>query len=73
MPPDLRAAALALPPDERLRLAEELMDSLSADDAPLTDAQFDELERRRASIAANPDSARPWDEVHARLKARYGG
>jgi putative addiction module component (TIGR02574 family) len=73
MPPDLRAAALALPPDERLRLAEELMDSLTAADAPLTDAQFEELEWRRKNLAANPDSAQPWDEVHARLKARYGG
>ncbi len=73
MPPDLRAAALALPPDERLRLAEELWDSLTADDVPLTDAQVAELDRRRASLAANPESARPWDEVHARMTARYGG
>lgn len=73
MPPDLRAAALALPPDERLRLAEELWDSLAVDEVPLTNEQVAELDRRRTNLAANPESARPWDEVHARLKARYGG
>ncbi len=73
MPPDLRAAALALPLDERLQLAEELWDSLSAGDGPLSDAQFAELERRRANLEANPASGRPWEDVYARLKARYGG
>jgi putative addiction module component (TIGR02574 family) len=73
MSPDLRAAALALPPDERLRLAEDLWDSLTPGDAPLTDAQLAELDRRRANLAANPESARRWEDVYARLKARYGG
>ncbi|HEX4612287.1 MAG TPA: addiction module protein [Urbifossiella sp.] len=40
---------------------------------PLPDAHLAELERRRANLAANPDSGRPWDEVYHRLKARYGG
>lgn len=73
MSPDLRAAALALPPDERRLLAEELFDSLAPEDIGLTDAQFAELERRRANLEANPASGRPWEEVYARLKARYGG
>ncbi|HYH66402.1 MAG TPA: addiction module protein [Urbifossiella sp.] len=73
MPPDLRAAVLALPPDERLQLAEELWDSVTADDGPLTDAQFAELERRRANLEANPATGRRWEDVFARLKARSGG
>lgn len=73
MPPDLLAAVLALPPDERLQLAEELWDSLSSDDGPLTDAQFEELERRRARLEADPSSGRRWEDIYARLKARYGG
>lgn len=73
MPPDLRAAVLALPDDEKLKLAEELWDSLSPDALPVPDWQAEELERRRADLEADPGSARPWDEVYRRLKARYAG
>jgi len=75
MTPELRAAVFALPPDERRKLAEDLLDSVpDEDDGPqLTDAQFEELERRRLDHEANPELARPWDEVYERLKARHGG
>jgi putative addiction module component (TIGR02574 family) len=74
MTPELRAAVFALPADERRKLAEELLESVDEDDLPpLTDAQFEEPERRRLDHEANPGLARPWDEVYARLKARYGG
>lgn len=75
MTPELRAAVFALPADERRKLAEELLDSVPDEDdgLSLTDAQFEELERRRLHLEAHPESARPWDEVYARLKAKYGG
>lgn len=74
MPPDLRAAALSLPDDEKLELAQVLWDSTGADTLSRpTDEEVAELDRRRANLAANPGSARPWAEAYERLKARYGG
>lgn len=52
-----------LSPAERLRLVEELWDSLSPSDIPLTPAQADELDRREALHRANPKRGRPWREV----------
>jgi putative addiction module component (TIGR02574 family) len=70
---ELRSAVFALPTDEKLKLVEELWDSIAEDELPpLTQAQLDEIERREAYLEANPDSARPWEEVYERLRARYG-
>ena len=52
-----------LSPAERLRLVEELWDSLSPSDIPLTPAQAEELDRREALHRANPKRGRPWREV----------
>lgn len=70
---ELRSAVFALPTDEKLKLVEELWDSIAEDELPpLTQWQVDEIERREANLRANPDSARSWEEVYQRLKARYG-
>jgi putative addiction module component (TIGR02574 family) len=52
-----------LTPSERLQLVEELWDSLSPGDIPLTPAQAEELDRREALHRANPKRGRPWREV----------
>lgn len=52
-----------LTPTERLQLVEELWDSLSPGDIPLTPAQAEELDRREALHRANPKRGRPWREV----------
>ena len=52
-----------LSPAERLRLVEELWDSLSPSDIPLTPAQAEELDRREALHRTNPKRGRPWREV----------
>jgi putative addiction module component (TIGR02574 family) len=59
-------------PDERLKLLEEIWDSLDAeaDQAPLTDAQRQDLERRIAAYEANPKAGSSWDDVKARLRQR---
>ncbi len=58
--------------DERLRLIEELWESVAADSAavPLTDAQRVELDRRVAEHEANPDDVVPWEEVKASIASR---
>jgi putative addiction module component (TIGR02574 family) len=73
MPPELRAAVFALPVDEKLKLVEELWDSIHEDELPpLTDAQFEELERRRKKLEENPETGIPGDEFFRRLQERYG-
>ena len=61
-----------LSPAERLQLVGEILDSLDAERAtlPLTEAQLQELDRRLASLEANPAAVSPWEEVEARVLAR---
>jgi putative addiction module component (TIGR02574 family) len=56
----------SLTPAQKLELVGELWDSLEEDDAPLTQAQKDEIDRR---LAADEPGA-PWEEVEARLRSR---
>jgi putative addiction module component (TIGR02574 family) len=61
--------------EERLQLVEDLWDSIAADtqDAPLelSDEEKAELDRRLVEHEANPESALDWNEVRARLWAKY--
>ena len=58
--------------EDRLALAREIWDSVTADieRSPLTDAQRQELERRLADSVARPDAVTPWEEVKARALGR---
>ena len=60
----------SLTAEQKLRLIEELWDSLSDDEIPITEAQKQELERRLADLESNPDKVVPWDEVRRRLQDR---
>ena len=61
--------------DERLRLVEEIWDSLGSevDRLPPTEAQKRELDRRTAALDAAPDAVTPWEVVEARALKRLGG
>ncbi len=54
---------------ERLRLLEEIWDSLAdhPESVPVTDAQRRELDRRMSRHDRNPHSASSWKEVRKRL------
>ena len=52
---------------ERLLLAQQLLDSVLNDVAPLTPEQDTEIERRIRDIDTGKSSCKPWDEVYARL------
>ena len=58
---------------ERLRLVEDLWDSIAADAPdealPVTPELAAELDRRLAEHEANPDDVVPWEEVRAQLVA----
>jgi putative addiction module component (TIGR02574 family) len=57
---------------ERIQLAEDLWDSVAAEPEALpelSEEQKREIERRLAEHDQDPSSARPWEEVRARLWA----
>ena len=65
---------MELPPEERLELGYDLLESVpEADDGfELTDEQKAELERRMAEHERDPGSAIPWEVVREQLRAKYG-
>lgn len=58
--------------EERLRLIEELWESLRRrpDAVPLTRAQQDELDRRLDELDRGETETVPWEEVKRRLRDR---
>lgn len=74
MPPEV-AAVFSLSKAEKLQLVEDLWDDIAAnpDDIPVHNWQKDELDKRKANLAANPQSALTWDEIVRRVRARHGG
>jgi putative addiction module component (TIGR02574 family) len=66
---------LKLTPAERIELAEDLWDSVAGnpgDLPPLTDKERAEVDRRLAKHARDPDAAVAWEDVRARLIAKFG-
>jgi len=61
-----------LSPAERLQLVEDLWDSLSPADIPLTAAQAEELDRRELLHRADPTRGRPWREVLDEIERQRG-
>jgi putative addiction module component (TIGR02574 family) len=63
---------MKLGPAERIQLAQDLWDSIAPEEMPpLTSEQIKEMERRIAEHEKDPERAVPWEEVRARLWARY--
>ena len=69
---DIKNAALALPPDARAMLAEDLLESLAAKDQKQIDALWArEAEGRDNEIESGVVTAIPGEEVLSRLRTRY--
>jgi putative addiction module component (TIGR02574 family) len=72
---ELVGQLLQLSPDERLRAAEELWESVVDEpDGPFTlsEEQWKELERRMEEHERDPSTAIPWEVVRANLLAKFG-
>ena len=69
-PKTLRDEILRLPASERLKLVEEIWDSLAAtpEDVPIPDWHKAELDRRLDDPVPGPSQS--WDEVRAKLHDR---
>jgi putative addiction module component (TIGR02574 family) len=69
----LLAELLKLNPAERIQLADDLWDSVSASPESLpglTAAQLKEIERRLIEHSRDPTSSISWEQVHMRLWKR---
>ena len=62
----------ALSPEERLKLLEELWDSLSSkrEAVPLTEPRREELDRRLDELDREGPGGIPWEEVQRRINSR---
>jgi putative addiction module component (TIGR02574 family) len=67
-----RSDVLKLTLDERLRLVEDIWDSIveCPDVISLTDAQKIELERRLDEYHDHPDTGSPWSSVRDKFQKR---
>ncbi len=59
--------------EDRIALATAIWDSIAAEPHPplLTEAQRQDLDRRLAEHASNPDDVVPWEQVKAEALARF--
>ena len=75
MSPMIRHFGLdSLTTDERIVLAQELWDSVGGEieAAPISPELAAELDRRIALADADPGRGKPWEEVLAATRARWG-
>ena len=56
--------------EQRLALLEDIWDSLTPEDVPVTDAQRAELDRRLDDLEGDQDLGIPWDEVLRQIRGR---
>ena len=63
------ADVLELSVPERIRLVEDIWDSIAAvpESISLTEAQIAELDRRLEDYRAHPEDGSPWEEVKNRI------
>ena len=68
----MNAKLRQLPVDERIRLVEDLWDSIASDQKalPLTPEQQAELDRRLDAYEADRDPGRPAEDVIAEIRRR---
>lgn len=66
---ELSARAKTLPPEDRARLAEEMLASLDQDHDTVDEAAWDrEIERRVAEVEAGTAKLIPAEDVHAEAR-----
>ncbi len=74
MAPTLQALGIdRMSIEDRIALATAIWDSIASEPHPplLTEAQRQELDRRLAEHASNPDDVVPWEQVKAEALARF--
>jgi putative addiction module component (TIGR02574 family) len=59
--------------EQRVALAQEILDSVVAErsPSPLSEAKRQEIKRRLDDCATNPDDVVPWEQIEAEALARF--
>ena len=74
MSPTLEALGIdRMPIEERIALAQEILDSVVAERPvrSLSEAKKQELKRRLSEDEANPSDGIPWEQIKAEALARF--
>ncbi len=66
LPPELAA----LSTEEKMALSRLLIESIPADELPLTDAQMADLQMRIAEDRLDPDEGVLWEDIKAEYETR---
>ena len=67
---EILKAALALSPEERERLARELLESVDGEDVYIDPEELERIEAEAEAIASGRVRAEPWEAVYERLQAK---
>jgi putative addiction module component (TIGR02574 family) len=71
---ELFQEAMALSPEERLQLSQQIYDSLMTDEErEIEEAWLDEVERRYADYEAGRTKTIPGEQVFRELREKYAG
>ena len=60
----------ALPQAQKRELTGDLIEEISAEDFPVSDAMLDEMERRMEEYRRDPSKVATLDEIEARIHSR---
>jgi putative addiction module component (TIGR02574 family) len=63
---------LKLPLEERIKLAEELWESIDKNDVPVTEAEVMIAEERYEAYKKNPEAVISWEEFRKKIFDKYG-
>jgi putative addiction module component (TIGR02574 family) len=63
---------LNLSVEEKIKLAEELWESIDAEQLPVTDDEIAIAKERYQDYLKNPNDNMSWDEFRNRIQAKYG-
>jgi putative addiction module component (TIGR02574 family) len=68
--PALLAEIQSMTIEDRIRLAQAILDTIMEDQNPgdLTPPQKEELDRRIADMEANPENVLTWDQIKAHVR-----
>jgi putative addiction module component (TIGR02574 family) len=67
---DAVSTILTLSKSDRLRVAQEIIESVASEDEEVSEAERLHLQRAIAAADANPGAGRSWEEVEADMTAR---
>ena len=70
---EIKKVIHALPREQKRELTGDLIEEISAEDFPVSDALLDEVNRRMEEYRKDPSKVTTLDEIEARIRSRKQG